>query len=138
MTKELTLTATVENIETVTDFVNEELEAFDCPMKAQMQIDIAIDELFGNIANYAYAPGEGDADVCVETEETDGGKRIRITLADQGKPYDPLMQEAPDVSLPAEKRKIGGLGIFMARKNMDDMTYEYRDGRNILTMLKRI
>lgn len=60
------------------------------------------------------------------------------SLADQGKPYDPLMQEAPDVSLPAEKRKIGGLGIFMARKNMDDMTYEYRDGRNILTMFKRI
>jgi anti-sigma regulatory factor (Ser/Thr protein kinase) len=107
-------------------------------MKTQMQVDIAVEEMFVNIANYAYAPGEGDADVCVETEETDGGKRIRITLADQGKPYDPLMQEAPDVSLPAEKRKIGGLGIFMARKNMDDMTYEYRDGRNILTMFKRI
>ncbi len=136
--KKMTVKAGLDNLSRVLACVDEELETAGCSMKTQMQVDIAVEEMFVNIANYAYAPGEGDADVCVETEETDGGKRIRITLADQGKPYDPLMQEAPDVSLPAEKRKIGGLGIFMARKNMDDMTYEYRDGRNILTMLKRI
>jgi anti-sigma regulatory factor (Ser/Thr protein kinase) len=134
----MTVKAGLDNLSRVLACVDEELETAGCSMKTQMQVDIAVEEMFVNIANYAYAPGEGDADVCVETEETDGGKRIRITLADQGKPYDPLMQEAPDVSLPAEKRKIGGLGIFMARKNMDDMTYEYRDGRNILTMFKRI
>jgi anti-sigma regulatory factor (Ser/Thr protein kinase) len=136
--KKITVKAGLDNLSRVLACVDEELETAGCSMKTQMQVDIAVEEMFVNIANYAYAPGEGDADVCVETEETDGGKRIRITLADQGKPYDPLMQEAPDVSLPAEKRKIGGLGIFMARKNMDDMTYEYRDGRNILTMFKRI
>jgi anti-sigma regulatory factor (Ser/Thr protein kinase) len=136
--KKMTVKAGLDNLNRVLACVDEELETAGCSMKTQMQVDIAVEEMFVNIANYAYAPGEGDADVCVETEETDGGKRIRITLADQGKPYDPLMQEAPDVSLPAEKRKIGGLGIFMARKNMDDMTYEYRDGRNILTMFKRI
>lgn len=136
--KKMTVKAGLDNLSCVLACVDEELETAGCSMKTQMQVDIAVEEMFVNIANYAYAPGEGDADVCVETEETDGGKRIRITLADQGKPYDPLMQEAPDVSLPAEKRKIGGLGIFMARKNMDDMTYEYRDGRNILTMFKRI
>ncbi|MBR3069141.1 MAG: ATP-binding protein [Lachnospiraceae bacterium] len=136
--KKMTVKAGLDNLSRVLACVDEELETAGCSMKTQMQVDIAVEEMFVNIANYAYAPGEGDADVCVETEETDGGKRIRITLADQGKPYDPLMQEAPDVSLPAEKRKIGGLGIFMARKNMDDMTYEYRDGRNILTMFKRI
>ncbi|MBR6397444.1 MAG: ATP-binding protein [Lachnospiraceae bacterium] len=136
--KTMTVKAGLDNLSRVLACVDEELETAGCSMKTQMQVDIAVEEMFVNIANYAYAPGEGDADVCVETEETDGGKRIRITLVDQGKPYDPLMQEAPDVSLPAEKRKIGGLGIFMARKNMDDMTYEYRDGRNILTMLKQI
>ena len=136
--KKMTVKAGLDNLSRVLACVDEELETAGCSMKTQMQVDIAVEEMFVNIANYAYAPGEGDADVCVETEESDGGKRIRITLADQGKPYDPLMQEAPDVSLPAEKRKIGGLGIFMARKNMDDMTYEYRDGRNILTMFKRI
>ena len=136
--KKMTVKAGLDNLNRVLACVDEELETAGCSMKTQMQVDIAVEEMFVNIANYAYAPGEGDADVCVETEETDGGKRIRITLADQGKPYDPLMQEAPDVSLPAEKRKIGGLGIFMARKNMDEMTYEYRDGRNILTMFKRI
>ncbi len=136
--KKMTVKAGLDNLSRVLACVDEELETAGCSMKTQMQVDIAVEEMFVNIANYAYAPGEGDADVCVETEETDGGKRIRITLADQGKPYDPLMQEAPDVSLPAEKRKIGGLGIFMARKNMDEMTYEYRDGRNILTMFKRI
>ena len=136
--KKMTVKAGLDNLSRVLACVDEELETAGCSMKTQMQVDIAVEEMFVNIANYAYAPGEGDADVCVETEETDGGKRVRITLADQGKPYDPLMQEAPDVSLPAEKRKIGGLGIFMARKNMDEMTYEYRDGRNILTMFKRI
>ena len=136
--KKMTVKAGLDNLNRVLACVDEELETAGCSMKTQMQVDIAVEEMFVNIANYAYAPGEGDADVCVETEETDGGKRIRITLVDQGKPYDPLMQEAPDVSLPAEKRKIGGLGIFMARKNMDDMTYEFRDGRNILTMFKRI
>ena len=134
--KELKLVATVENIETVTDFVNEQLEALDCPMKAQMQIDIAIDELFGNIAHYAYKPGVGDATVRVETGEDP--LAVVITFIDKGVPYDPLAKDDPDTTLSAEERDIGGLGIYMVKKTMDDITYEYKDGQNILKIKKHI
>ena len=134
--KELNIAATVENIEVVTDFVNEQLEALDCPMKAQMQIDIAIDELFGNIAHYAYKPDVGDATVRVEV--LDDPLAVVITFIDQGIPYDPLAKDDPDVTLSAEEREIGGLGIFMVKKTMDDVTYEYKDGQNILKIKKNI
>ena len=112
--KELTLAATVENIGAVTDFVNEQLEALDCPIKARMQIDIAIDELFGNIAHYAYHPKIGDATVRVEVIQEP--LSVVITLIDQGIPFDPLKNEDPDTGLSAEERDIGGLGIFMVKK----------------------
>ena len=124
---ELTIPATVENIEKVTDFVNEKLEEIDCPMKAQMQIDVAIDELFGNIAHYAYNPETGPATV-----------RVVITFIDHGIPYDPLKKDDPDITLSAEERGIGGLGIFMVKKTMDEITYEYKDGQNILRIRKDI
>ena len=132
--KELNIAATVENIETVTDFVNEQLEAMDCPMKAQMQIDIAIDELFGNIAHYAYNPEVGDATVRVEVIESP--LAVVITFIDKGVPYDPLAKADPDTTLSAEERAIGGLGIFMVKKTMDDIIYEYKDGQNILKIKK--
>ena len=132
--KELKLVATVENIETVTDFVNEQLEALDCPMKAQMQIDIAIDELFGNIAHYAYNPEVGSATVRVEVIEDP--LAVTITFIDNGVPYDPLAKADPDTTLSAEERDIGGLGIYMVKKSMDDITYEYKDGQNILAIKK--
>ena len=134
--KELTIAATVENIETVTDFVNEQLEALDCPMKAQMQIDIAIDELFGNIAHYAYNPEVGDAIVRVEVVEDP--LAVVITFIDQGVPYDPLAKADPNTTLSAEEREIGGLGIFMVKKSMDEIAYEYKDGQNILKIKKRL
>ena len=134
--KELNIAATVENIDTVTDFVNEQLEALDCPMKAQMQIDIAIDELFGNIAHYAYNPEVGDATVRIEVMEEP--LSVVITFIDKGIPYDPLAKEDPDVTLSAEERQIGGLGIYMVKKTMDDITYEYKDGQNILKIKKNI
>ena len=134
--KEITIAATVENIETVTDFVNEQLEALDCPMKAQMQIDIAIDELFSNIAHYAYNPEKGDATVRVEVVEDP--LSVVITFIDNGVPYDPLKQADPDISLSAEEREIGGLGIFMVKKTMDEITYEYKDGQNILRIKKNL
>ena len=133
---ELNIAATVENIEVVTDFVNEQLEALDCPMKAQMQIDIAIDELFGNIAHYAYNPEIGDATVRVEVVEEP--LAVVITFIDKGIPYDPLAKADPDTTLSAEEREIGGLGIFMVKKTMDDITYEYKDGQNILKIRKNI
>ena len=134
--KELTVEAKITNIEAVTDFVNEQLEALDCPMKAQMQIDIAIDELFGNIAHYAYNPEIGKATVRVEVIEDP--LAVTITFIDNGVPYDPLAKADPDTTLSAEEREIGGLGIYMVKKSMDDITYEYKDGQNILTIKKKI
>lgn len=134
--KELTIAATVENIETVTAFVDEQLEALDCPLKAQMQINIAIDELFGNIAHYAYHPDVGEATVQVEVIEVP--LSVVITFIDGGIPYDPLAAADPDTSLPAEERAIGGLGIFMVKKSMDEIIYRYEGGKNILTIRKRI
>lgn len=132
---ELTIDATVENIGKVTEFVNAQLEGLGCPPKVQAQIDIAIDELFGNIAYYAYNPQVGAATVCVEVEP---GPCVIITFIDNGVPYDPLKREDPDTTLSAEERGIGGLGIYMVKKSMDDIAYEYRDGQNILRIKKRI
>ena len=134
--KELTLPATIENIEKVTDFVNEQLEEINCPMKAQMQIDIAIDELFGNIAHYAYNPETGPATVRVEV--TEEPISVVITFIDHGVPYDPLKKDDPDITLSAEERAIGGLGVFMVKKTMDEISYEYRDGKNILRIKKNM
>ncbi len=134
--KELTVEAKTTNIEAVTDFVNEQLEALDCPMKAQMQIDIAIDELFGNIAHYAYNPEIGKATVRVEVIEDP--LAVTITFIDNGVPYDPLAKADPDTTLSAEEREIGGLGIYMVKKSMDDITYEYKDGQNILAIKKNL
>ena len=134
--KELTIAATVENIEVVTDFVNQQLEELDCPMKAQMQIDIAIDELFSNIAHYSYNPEVGQATVRVEVVEDP--LAVTITFIDNGVPYDPLAKEEPDLTLSAEERQIGGLGIYMVKKSMDEITYEYKDGQNILSIKKCI
>lgn len=134
--KELTIEATVENIEIVTDFVNEQLEAFDCPMKVQIQIDIAIDELFGNIAHYAYNPEIGQATVRVEVIEEP--LSVVVTFIDNGVPYDPLSKTDPDTTLSAEERDIGGLGIYMVKKSMDEITYEYKDGHNILKIKKNL
>ena len=134
--KELTLAATVENIETVTEFVNAQLELLDCPIKAQMQIDIAIDELFGNIAHYAYNPEVGNATVRVEVSEDP--LAVIVTFIDNGIPYDPLRKDDPDITLSAEEREIGGLGIYLVKKSMDEISYEYKNGQNILKIKKNI
>ena len=132
--KELDIEAKVENLNTVIGFVDEQLENFECPMKVQMQIDLAVEEIFVNIANYAYDPSIGSA--TVRTEVSPDGRQVSITFIDQGVPYDPLAKEDPDTSLPLEERGIGGLGIFLVKKNMDDIKYEYRNGSNILTIVK--
>lgn len=133
---ELNIPATVKNIPTVTEFVDEQLEKLDCPMKAQAQIDIAIDELFGNIAQYAYNPETGPATVRVEVQEDP--MAVVITFIDHGVPYDPLKNEDPDITLSAEERGIGGLGIFMVKKTMDEIAYQYKNGQNILTIKKNL
>lgn len=133
---EITLIASKENISKVTEFVETKLEEYDCSVKALMQINIAIDELFGNIANYAYNPGVGEATVRVEVETEP--LSVIITFMDDGIPYDPLQKEDPNVLLSAEEREIGGLGIFLVKKSMDEITYEYKDGKNILKIRKNM
>ena len=134
--KELTLDATVENWVQVLAFVDRELDTLGCSRKARMKIDVALEEAFVNIAHYAYTPGTGQATIRVETEQEP--KTVKITLIDRGTPYDPLSNPDPDVSLSAEERSIGGLGIFMAKKNVDEMHYERRDGQNVLTLKKNL
>lgn len=134
--KELTIDAKIENVAAVTAFVDEQLEQLDCPMKTQMQVDIAIDELFGNIAHYAYNPEVGP--VTVRVEVTEEPLAVVITFIDKGVPYDPLAKEDPDVTLSVEEREIGGLGIYMVKKTMDAISYEYIDGQNILHIKKNI
>ena len=133
---ELEVEAAVENLSQVAEFVDGHLEEAGCPLKAQMQIDIAVEEIFVNIAHYAYNPEVGKATVRVEV--TEEPVTVTITFVDQGIPYDPLAKEDPDVTLSAEEREIGGLGIFMTKKTMDDVSYEYKDGQNILTLKKKL
>ena len=132
--KELEIEALSENLPQVLAFVDEQLEAAYCPMKIQIQIDIAVEEIFVNIAHYAYAPETGKAMVRIETLADPPS--VDITFIDNGVPYDPLAKADPDITLSAEERQIGGLGIFMVKKSMDDVKYEYLDGHNILTLKK--
>ena len=130
----LNIEATLDNLPQVLQFVESYLEAAECPLKAQMHINLAVEEIFVNISSYAYAPGTGDAVIRLETEEDPAA--VILTFIDHGVPYDPLAKADPDISLPAGERQIGGLGIFLTKKTMDDVTYEYRDGQNILHLKK--
>ena len=134
--KTITVEAKIENIDVVTDFVNTFLEENSCPMKIQMQIDVVIDEIFGNIAYYAYESGSGNASVQVGMEEAP--RKIVLIFSDQGIPYNPLENKDPDITLNLEEREIGGLGIYMVKKMMDEISYEYADGQNILRMKKNL
>jgi len=134
--KELKIKALVDNLHKVNEWVDEELEQLDCPIKIQMQIDIAVEEIFVNIANYAYTPNTGEA--CINMEYCKEGNLVKITFIDSGVPYNPLAKEDPDVTLSGDERPIGGLGIFMVKKSMDEMLYDYKDGQNVLTLIKKL
>ena len=136
MKTEITIDALIENTDEVMDFLNDFLEKLNCPKKAEIQLDIAVEELYVNIAHYAYAPDHGKATIILEADED--APAVKITFIDSGIPYDPLAKEDPDVTLSAEERQIGGLGIYMVKNTMDDITYEYKDGRNILSIYKKI
>ena len=134
--KELNIEATPENIDTVIAFVEEQLEEYGCGMKEQMAIDVAVDELFANIAHYAYNPETGYATVRIDVIKEP--LSVEITFIDNGIPYDPLAKIDPDTSLSVEDRPIGGMGIFIVKKSMDLVNYEYKDGKNVLTIKKTI
>ena len=131
---ELKLDATLENLDEVLAFIDSRLEEAGCPPKVQMQIDIAVEELFVNIAHYAYTPNVGSAIVRITPNVEE--KYVDITFIDEGMPYDPLAKADPDITLSADKRPIGGLGIYMVKKSMDNMLYKHEDGKNQLTIRK--
>lgn len=132
---EIELEASINNLAKATEFVTEQLEGIMCNMGTQMQIELAVDEIFTNICMYAYEPGTGNATIQVDVD-TPGV--VKLTFIDSGIPYNPLAKEDPDTTLSASERKIGGLGIYLVKKSMDDMLYEYKDGHNILTLIKRL
>ncbi len=132
--KTLKVDATEENMGAVNDFLGEFLEEHNCPMKTQMQIELAIEEAYINVAKYAYGDGAGEAEVTVSFENNE----LTIVLKDSGTPYNPLEKEDPDITLSAEERPIGGLGVFLVKKVMDGVAYTYENGQNILTMKKVI
>ena len=134
--KELTVDAVGENLAAVTEFVDAELEALGCPLKTQCKIDVAVDELFTNVAQYAYVPDTGKVTVQFGVEENP--TTAVITFIDRGKPFNPMLAKEPDVTLDVKNRAIGGLGIFMVKKSMDEMSYEYKDGQNIVRVKKAL
>lgn len=127
--------ASIEVLSDVLAFVEEELEDFACSMKDSMQICLCMEEMFVNVAHYAYEDSDGK--VVIQLDKEDNGM-LSITLIDEGKPFDPLGKEDPDVTLSVEERQIGGLGIFMVKKSMDEVYYERKEEKNIFTMKKEI
>ena len=134
--KKFVIDAEVKNLDEVLGFIDEQLEKHGCSPKIQMQLDLAVEEVFVNIAHYAYTPEKGSATILTEIRKD--ASSISITFIDEGKPYNPLEKPDPDITLSAEERKIGGLGIFMVKKYVDNIFYEYKDGKNILTIEKNI
>lgn len=133
---ELNIEAKTENLDKVLAFVDQHLEERGCTVQAQMQIDVSVEELFVNIAQYAYAPDIGVVTIRVELEEAPSV--VVITFIDKGIPYNPLAKEDPDITLSADERPIGGLGIYMVKKSMDEVSYEYKEGQNILRIKKQL
>lgn len=132
--EKITVEAVVENLQQVIDFATEQLESRDCSMKTVMQTELVIEEIFVNIANYAYNPEIGLTTFCVEFENNPNA--AVMTFIDNGKPYNPLERIDPDTTLDIDERDIGGLGIFLVKKNVDEISYRFEDGQNILTMKK--
>ena len=130
----LRVPAKLEGMDVILAFVSYLLDINGCSTKTRTQLRIAIEELYVNVTLYAYPDGDGWAEIRGSIE--DGV--ATFTLIDSGRPFDPLAKEDPDIMLSGEEREIGGLGIFMVKNTMDEMTYEYRDGCNRLIMRKRL
>ena len=131
-----TFPASVEALSDVLGFVDLTLEGYECPMKIQTAVCVAIEEVFVNVAHYAYGSGEGDMTLTISFDEAT--RNVTFRMYDKGTPFDPLARPDPDVTLSAEEREIGGLGIFIAKKTMDTISYAYENGENVLTMIKKI
>jgi anti-sigma regulatory factor (Ser/Thr protein kinase) len=134
--KKIVIEAVLENLGKVNDFVEEFLKEQDCSPKVRMQLEVVVEEIFSNIANYAY--GDDTGKVTIEGCLEDDSAKIRLKFMDHGSPYNPLEQPEPDITKGAEERPVGGLGIFLVKKNVDDISYQHEDGQNILTIVKTI
>ena len=134
--KELKIKAATENLNEALSFIDDYLDEAGCSMKNKMQTDLAVEEIFVNVALYAYVPETGD--VTIRLELDDEKTKFYITFIDSGIPYDPLAKEDPDITLSSEERPIGGLGIFLIKKYMDDIRYKFEDGCNKLTIIKSL
>ena len=132
--RELLIEAKVENLPAVNEFVASLLEPFNCPVKVQLQLDLVVEEIFVNIAHYAYGGQVGQAVVQGKVLSEPAG--LELVFIDQGQPYDPLSREEPDIDQCVEERAVGGLGIYLVKKNMDEVHYDYQQGKNILTLRK--
>lgn len=132
--EELTIDARMEDLDEMMAFVDGHLEEYGCPPKVQIQIEVAVEEIFVNIASYAYTPDTGPATVRIRIQDD----TAVITFIDSGVPYDPLAKPDPDVTLSADERPIGGLGIFLVKKSMDSVSYNYQSGKNVLELQKRL
>ena len=134
--KKLTVPATMDQLNTIQQFISEELELHGCNLHSRMQIEMAVEEIFANIAHYAYNPKIGEA--TIQCEVLEEPLRTVIQFMDHGKPFDPLKKEDADTSPEALEEREGGLGIFMVKNMMDDISYSYEDGKNILTINKNL
>ncbi|MBQ3925024.1 MAG: ATP-binding protein [Firmicutes bacterium] len=133
---EITKEAALANLPHIMKWLDDALESIGCPNKAHMQIDVAADEILGNIVSYAYPDKAGN--VTVKFEHQDDPGLLSLTFIDQGVPFDPLTVADPDTTLGPEERGIGGLGIFLIKKMMDNVSYEYKDGSNVLSISKSL
>lgn len=131
-----TFPAKTEALSDVLGFVEQMLDSFECPIKKQVALCVAIEEVFVNVAHYAYGEGEGNMSLGIGFDEE--SRAITFRMTDKGIPFDPLKKPDPDISLSADEREIGGLGIFITKKTMDSLTYTYENNENILTMIKKI
>jgi anti-sigma regulatory factor (Ser/Thr protein kinase) len=134
--KELNLIACDETLYTVLDEIKAHLKAMDCPEEIMTSILIAAEEIYVNIAHYAYGGKPGVAKVNIDVMPDN--KLCRLVFRDKGIPYNPLEKEDPDISLSAEERQIGGLGVYFVKEMMDKVEYEYKDGCNVLTIEKKL
>ena len=132
----MTLLATKENWIVVMVAIETFLDDINCPVKKKFQILTASEEIYVNIASYSYGKDVGKVDITFDFDKTT--KIFSISFVDNGVPYNPLEKEDTDITLSAEERKIGGLGIFMVKKIMDDVQYTYADGKNHLVLRKNI
>ena len=129
--------AALDQLEPVQMFVLSQLKGYAYSERVRAQLDVAVEEVFVNIARYAYPPDQpGWALVRCQVDRDP--LRITVQFVDRGVPFNPLLKKDADITLSAEERQIGGLGILMVKRSMDQVDYAYENGCNILTLVKEI